>query len=95
MIFGCWWFMNNPSIIDEITRERLELLGLSIILQHSDARILDQLIYKWKHSRQIISKVLIDKYQDLLDSGWITTQDEIGRDVAALLGGNFEGFLQS
>ena len=87
--------MNNPSIIDEITRERLELLGLSIILQHSDARILDQLIYKWKHSRQIISKVLIDKYQDLLDSGWITTQDEIGRDVAALLGGNFEGFLQS
>jgi len=95
MIFGCWWFMNNPSIIDEITRERLELLGLSIILQHSDARILDQLIYKWKHSRQIISKVLIDKYQDLLDSGWIITQDEIGRDVAALLGGNFEGFLQS
>ena len=95
MIFGCWWFMNNPSIIDEITRERLELLGLSIILQHSDARILDQLIYKWKHSRQIISKVLIDKYQDLLDSGWIITQDEIGRDVAALLGGNFAGFLQS
>jgi hypothetical protein len=95
MIFGCWWFMNNPSLVDEITRERLELLGLSIIPQHSDARILDQLIYKWKHSRQIISKVLVDKYQDLLDSGWLITQDEIGRDVAALLGGNFEGFLQS
>ncbi|HCK15254.1 TPA: glucuronate isomerase [Candidatus Poribacteria bacterium] len=95
MVFGCWWFMNNPSLVDEITRERLELLGLSIIPQHSDARILDQLIYKWKHSRQIISKVLVDKYQDLLDSGWLITQDEIGRDVAALLGGNFEGFLQS
>ena len=87
--------MNNPSLVDEITRERLELLGLSIIPQHSDARILDQLIYKWKHSRQIISKVLVDKYQDLLDSGWLITQDEIGRDVAALLGGNFEGFIQS
>ena len=95
MVFGCWWFMNNPSLVDEITRERLELLGLSIIPQHSDARILDQLIYKWKHSRQIISRVLVDKYQDLLDSGWLITQDEIGRDVAALLGGNFEGFLQS
>ena len=95
MVFGCWWFMNNPSLVDEITRERVELLGLSIIPQHSDARILDQLIYKWKHSRQIISKVLVDKYQDLLDSGWLITQDEIGRDVAALLGGNFEGFLQS
>ena len=19
MLFGCWWFMNNPSMIDEIT----------------------------------------------------------------------------
>src|SRR5689334_12651100 len=25
--FGCWWFMNNPSIVEEITRERLEMLG--------------------------------------------------------------------
>ena len=95
MVFGCWWFMNNPSLVDEITRERLELLGLSMIPQHSDARILDQLIYKWKHSRQIISRVLVDKYQDLSNSGWLITQDEIGRDVAALLGGNFENFLQS
>jgi len=80
-------------LVDEITRERLELLGLSIIPQHSDARILDQLIYKWKHSRQIISKVLVDKYQDLLDSGWLITQDEIGRDVAALLGGILKVFF--
>lgn len=40
MPFGCWWFLNNPSIISEITRERLELLGTSFIPQHSDARIL-------------------------------------------------------
>ena len=44
--------MNNPSVIEEITRERIELLGLSVIPQHSDARILDQLVYKWKHSRR-------------------------------------------
>ncbi len=30
MIFGCWWFLNNPSIVEEITRERIELLGLSV-----------------------------------------------------------------
>jgi hypothetical protein len=29
MPFGCWWFLNNPSIISEVTRERLELLGTS------------------------------------------------------------------
>jgi hypothetical protein len=28
---GCWWFMNNPSIVEEITRERIEMLGTSFI----------------------------------------------------------------
>ena len=93
MIFGCWWFVNNPSIIDEITRERIELLGLSFIPQHSDARILDQLIYKWKHSRQIIANSLAEKYQGVLDSGWRVTKEEIQRDVAALFGGNFHQFV--
>ena len=93
MIFGCWWFMNNPSIIEEITRERIELLGLSVIPQHSDARILDQLIYKWKHSRKIIKNVLIEKYQSLIDVGWTLSKSEIERDVHNLFNGNFERFL--
>ena len=93
MIFGCWWFMNNPSIIEEITRERIELLGLSVIPQHSDARILDQLIYKWKHSRKIIVEVLVEKYQSLIDVGWTLSKPEIERDVHNLFGGNFERFL--
>ena len=53
-IFGCWWFTNIPSLVEEITRMRLELLGLSVTPQHSDARVLDQLIYKWRHARRII-----------------------------------------
>ena len=64
MVFGCWWFLNNPSIIDEITRERLELLGTSFIPQHSDARVLDQLIYKWPHSRRVLAGALADEYAD-------------------------------
>jgi hypothetical protein len=59
-LFGCWWFTNTPSIIDEITRERLELLGLSFTPQHSDARVLEQLLYKWEHSRAVIGRVLKD-----------------------------------
>ena len=38
MVFGCWWFLNNPSLVQEITAMRLETLGLSFIPQHSDAR---------------------------------------------------------
>lgn len=92
-VFGCWWFLNNPEIINEMTRMRLELLGLSMTPQHSDARILDQLIYKWSHSRAIIGEVLADKYCDLAATGWIPTQDEINRDVAGLFGKNFWDFV--
>jgi hypothetical protein len=85
--------MNNPSIIDEITRMRLELLGLSVTLQHSDCRVLDQLVYKWQHSRTVIAKVLADKYEDLAVTGWEPTRAEIERDVRDVFGGALERFL--
>src|SRR5580658_857243 len=69
MIFGCWWFLNNPSLIEEMERMRIELLGTSFIPQHSDSRVLDQLVYKWDHSRRVLAKVLTDKYADLQDTG--------------------------
>lgn len=93
MVFGCWWFLNNPSMIDEITRMRVELLGTSFIPQHSDARILDQLVYKWKHSRRVIANVLIDKYSDLAQTGWQISNDEIKRDIADLFSGSFKTFI--
>ena len=92
LVFGCWWFLNNPSIIEEITRERFELLGLSFVPQHSDARVLDQIIYKWSDARRIIADVLADKYADLLEAGWSLTKEEIRRDVADLFGNVFERF---
>lgn len=92
LVFGCWWFLNNPSIIEEMTRQRLELLGLSFVPQHSDCRVLDQLIYKWEHSRQVIAGVLADKYEDLARSGRKIVEADIRRDVAGLLGGIFEDF---
>ena len=94
-VFGCWWFLNNPSIIKEITRMRLELIGLSMTPQHSDCRVLDQLIYKWSHSRAIIGKVLAKKYGELAATGWEPTRAEIERDVRDLFGGALERFLKS
>ncbi len=94
-IFGCWWFTNVPHLIDEITRLRIELLGLSITPQHSDARVLDQLIYKWTHSRTVIGGVLAEKYRDLAATGWVVTPQEIQRDVRNLFGGAFETFCRA
>ena len=88
MIFGCWWLLNNPSLVEEITRMRVELLGTSFIPQHSDARVLEQLVYKWDHSRTIIGRVLADKYADLAAAGWVASEAEIRRDVKLMLDGN-------
>src|SRR5205823_11286137 len=93
-IFGCWWFTNVPYLVDEITRMRVELLGLSFTPQHSDARVLDQIVYKWQHSRGIIAQVLVDKYSALAQTGWQATRAEIERDVADLFGGAFERFCK-
>lgn len=93
-IFGCWWFMNNPSLIEEVTRMRLEMLGLSFTPQHSDCRVADQLIYKWSHARTVIARVLADGYEDLAATGWEPGRAEIERDVRGLLGGSFEAFLR-
>ncbi len=94
-VFGCWWFLNTPTLVNEITRMRLELIGLSVTPQHSDARVLDQVIYKWQHSRRIIADALADKYADLISAGWQPTQAEVERDAHDLLGGALEKFLVS
>jgi hypothetical protein len=93
MPFGCWWFLNNPSIVSEITRERLELLGPSFIPQHSDASVLEQLIYKWRHSRVVIAETLYDTYERLLQSGRAVTREEIVRDVTRMFAGNFRDWV--
>ncbi|HNQ88307.1 MAG TPA: glucuronate isomerase [Verrucomicrobiota bacterium] len=93
--FGCWWFLNIPHLIDELTRIRLELLGVSFTAQHSDARVLDQILYKWDHTRRALARVLVEKYSDLAATGWEPTAAEIERDVRDLLGGSFERFLKT
>ena len=89
MPFGCWWFLNNPSIVSEITRERLELLGPTFIPQHSDARVLEQLLYKWPHARRDIAKALADQYAGVVENGRPVTVAEITRDVRRLFSENF------
>ena len=90
--FGCWWFLNNPSIVEEMTSQRLEMLGTSFIPQHSDARVLEQVIYKWRNTRRTLAPVLTKRYALLTEDGGRVTYADIERDVARLFRGNFERF---
>src|SRR5258708_37471384 len=95
MPFGCWWFVNNPSIVEEITRERIEMLGTSFIPQHSDARVLEQVIYKWRNTRATMTAVLANSYRLLARDGRGVTQQMIQRDVERLFRSNFENWISS
>jgi hypothetical protein len=92
MPFGCWWFLNNPSIVEEITRERLEMLGTSFIPQHSDARVLEQVIYKWRNTRRTLAPILAAAYRLLWQDGRAVTRAEMRRDITRLFRSNFEQF---
>jgi len=93
MPFGCWWFLNNPSIVEEITRERIEMLGTSFIPQHSDARILEQVIYKWRITRRIVGNILTAGYRQVINDGRGVTSEDIQQDVNRLFRANFEQFV--
>ncbi|MGH9516950.1 MAG: hypothetical protein ACRD3P_14870 [Terriglobales bacterium] len=93
MPFGCWWFLNNPSIVEEITRERIEMLGTSFILQHSDARVLEQLIYKWRNTRRTLAPILAASYRTVIEDGRGVTRQDVQRDVEKLLRSNFERWV--
>jgi hypothetical protein len=92
MPFGCWWFLNNPSIVEEMTRERLEMLGTSFIPQHSDARVLEQVIYKWRNTRRTMTPILANMYRLLAEDGRAVTEQEIERDITRMFRGNFQRF---
>jgi hypothetical protein len=88
--FGCWWFLNNPSIVEEVTRERLEMLGTTFIPQHSDARILEQLVYKWRNTRRTMAPILAQTYKLLIEDGRPVSAEQVRRDIHRLFRGNFE-----
>ena len=92
-IYGCWWYLNNPSLIENITKMRLEMLGLGFTYQHSDSRVLEQLMYKWSHSKIILTKLLTQKYSELKNLNWKITEEEVKRDVNYLLRGSYESFI--
>jgi hypothetical protein len=90
MLFGCWWFLNNPSVVEEMTRERLEMLGTTFIPQHSDARVLEQVIYKWRNTRRTMGPILANTYDLLSQDGRAVNVGDIQQDVKRLFRGNFE-----
>jgi hypothetical protein len=87
--FGCWWFVNNPSMVHTITEQRIEMLGPTFIAQHSDARVLEQLIYKWNNARSIVGSAYAKSAAKLTAAGYELSPEAVMRDADLLFRGNF------
>ena len=72
---------------------RIDMLGFSFIPQHSDARVTDQLIYKWSHFKKILYPILLEYYENLLYKNFPLSEDILQRDINKLLFGNAKNFL--
>jgi hypothetical protein len=79
--------------VEEITRERIEMLGTSFIPQHSDARVLEQVIYKWNNTRRTMARIFPHSYGFLSEDGRGVTRSDTHRDVIRLFRSNAEAWL--
>ncbi|KAL1507052.1 hypothetical protein AB1Y20_007914 [Prymnesium parvum] len=93
-LWGCWWFSNTPASRAQSSSMRLEILGTQFTYHASSARVHDHLIYKWRHSRADLARILTARYSELMEQGWRVSRGDVRRDVARLLGGSFEEFCK-
>ena len=80
-LFGFWWFTNQESIIKNTLSMRIEMLGDNFLPQHSDARVIDQLVYKWNDFRHYYTEVFTHKYQQLIETGYKLKAEDIEKNV--------------
>ncbi len=64
-LWGHWWINLIPVTIETQMKERFQNLGFAHFGVNSDARILDQILYKFDHYFHILKRVLVD---DALDA---------------------------
>ena len=67
-------------------------IGTSFIPQHSDARVLEQMIYKWRNTRRTLAPILANAYRLMSEDGRAVMRADISKDVTRLFRSNFEMF---
>lgn len=93
-VYGAWWYCNTPSILAATTKLRLELLGSAFTAQHSDARVADQLVYKWAVARRACAAAAAAHYAQVeFATGVPLTRAAIKADAEWLFGGAYSAFV--
>jgi hypothetical protein len=68
------------------------MLGTSFIPQHSDARVLEQVIHNWNNAPRTMTRILSDTDRLLSEDGCRVTRIDIQRDITRLFRSNVEAW---
>ena len=69
------------------------MLSFSFIPQHSDTRVLEQVIYKWLNTRRTLAPILYEQYRLLAEDGRMVSRADIQRDITRLFRTNAESWI--
>jgi hypothetical protein len=70
------------------------MLGTSFIAQHSEARVLEQVIYRWRNTRRTMKRIISDAYRLLSQDGREVTRSDMQRDIKRLFRSNAEAWTR-
>lgn len=82
-----------PSWLETFTRFRLEAAGSAFHYCHSGAETPEELVGRWAHLRWVLGVALIRRYTELWRTGWRYEEEDIHREVKAILSGNARTML--
>ena len=54
---------------------------------------MDQIIYKWIHSKRVIAAAVLEQFRQLWSTGWRLEEEAVVKSVQRLLGGSYEEFM--
>lgn len=77
-----------PSWLEAFTRIRLEAAGASFHYCHSGAETPEELVGRWAHLRWALGVALIRRYAELRRTGWRHSEEDVRKDVKAILSDN-------
>jgi hypothetical protein len=83
-LWGHWWGNLNPVLIEKQMRLRLEMVGFAQYGVNSDARIDDQLLFKWPHYMAILKKVIVERSLQIQATGWPVTEESMMASIKKL-----------
>ena len=85
--------LSAQSDFTGLNRLNLEILGTDFIAHGRTVQVYEELLANWAHIRWQLGTILQERYASLYRTGWRVTEQEIAREISAILSDNAKKFI--